>query len=181
MTSFAEAVAAGQVSPAEALAIFDQLDSVSVNFMLGAWRGSGFPTGHPMDGLLETYHWHGKRFDSPEQVYPLIFQTRAGGTTCVNPLWAMPVVPWLNRLSGLRGEVLGDLFQLSLGLFSTRHSGARLRMITYRGKESATMIYDCLPIQDIFRRIDDHRVLGLMDAKGMEQPFFFVLQREDGG
>ncbi|WP_081748151.1 GXWXG domain-containing protein [Leptolyngbya sp. PCC 6406] len=30
--------------------------------MFGPWKGSGFPTHHPLDGALETYHWHGKRF-----------------------------------------------------------------------------------------------------------------------
>jgi len=48
----------------------------------------------------------------------------------------------------------------------------------YRGKVSATMIYDYLPINDVFRKVDDNTVLGLMDFKGMPQPFFFVLDRE---
>ena len=39
------------------------------------------------------------------------------------------------------------------------------------------MIYDYLPINDVFRKVDDHTLLGLMDFKGMEQPFFFVLNR----
>ena len=40
------------------------------------------------------------------------------------------------------------------------------------------MIYDSLPINDVFRKVDDHTVLGLMDLKGMKDPFFFVLTRE---
>ena len=51
-------------------------------------------------------------------------------------------------------------------------------MIEYREKVSTTMIYDNLPINDIFRKIDDNTVLGLMDFKGMPQPFFFVLNRD---
>ena len=39
------------------------------------------------------------------------------------------------------------------------------------------MIYDKLPIQDIFRRVDERTVLGVMDYKGMTQPYFFVLRR----
>jgi hypothetical protein len=51
-------------------------------------------------------------------------------------------------------------------------------MTNYRGKVSATLIYDDLPINDAFRLVDTNTVLGVMDLKGMEQPFFFVLNRE---
>ncbi|MGA8046888.1 MAG: GXWXG domain-containing protein, partial [Dermatophilaceae bacterium] len=55
------------------LELFDDLPPVPVNAMLGSWRGSGVPTGSPLDGLLETYGWHGKRFDGPEDAHPLVF------------------------------------------------------------------------------------------------------------
>ena len=51
-------------------------------------------------------------------------------------------------------------------------------MTNYRGTPSATMIYDQLPINDVFRRIDADSVLGVMDYKGMAQPFFFLLHRQ---
>jgi hypothetical protein len=53
-------------------------------------------------------------------------------------------------------------------------------MTTYRGKSSATMIYDQLPINDVFRKIDQDAVFGVMDFKGMKSPFFFILRREHG-
>jgi hypothetical protein len=62
----------------EALARFDALPAVSTQEMHGEWRGSGVPTGHDMDGLLETYQWYGKSFLSDEVVHPLVFRTRAG-------------------------------------------------------------------------------------------------------
>jgi len=40
------------------------------------------------------------------------------------------------------------------------------------------MIYDHLPIMDLFRKVDDNTLLGVMDLKGMQQPFFFVLYRD---
>ncbi|MGB7084128.1 MAG: DUF4334 domain-containing protein [Phormidesmis sp.] len=49
----------------------------------------------------------------------------------------------------------------------------------HRGKVSATMSYDHLPINDVFRKIDENTVLGLMDCKALQQPFFFVLRREE--
>jgi len=39
------------------------------------------------------------------------------------------------------------------------------------------MIYDYLPINDSFRKVDDNTVLGIMDFKNSHQPFFFVLKR----
>ena len=63
-------------------------------------------------------------------------------------------------------------------LFQTRRSRARVRMTEYRGKLSATMIYDALPINDVFRKVDADTVLGIMDYKGMPASLFFVLQRE---
>jgi hypothetical protein len=51
-------------------------------------------------------------------------------------------------------------------------------MIEYRGRTTAAMLYDDLPINDVFRKIDDNNVLGIMDLKGMAQPFFFRLARD---
>ena len=85
-----------------ALAFFDSLAPVETPTLIGSWRGRGVETGHPIDGLLELFGWHGKRFSGPEGAYPL----------------------------------------------------ARLRMTEYRGVVSATMIYDSLPLNDVFRKVD---------------------------
>jgi hypothetical protein len=54
---------------------------------------------------------------------------------------------------------------------------ASLRLVHYRGAATATMIYDKHPIFDHFRKIDDQRVLGVMDRKGDAAPLFFHLRR----
>ncbi len=77
-----------------------------------------------------------------------------------------------------KSAAVGRLFQFLLPLLGTSRSRARLRMTTYRGTPSATMIYDQLPINDVFRRIHADSVLGVMDYKGMTQPFFFILHRQ---
>jgi hypothetical protein len=176
--TFSEAVAVGKVSTAETWDIFDSLDRADINFMIGSWKGTSFPTDHPLDGVLEAFQWHGKRFDDAEHVHPLVFKAISGGTASVDPVWMLPVVRWLDRLPIPKSEVVGRALQLSLPLFTTSRSCARLRLTNYRGKESATMIYDALPIHDIFRKVDASTVFSVMDLKGMEQPFFFVLQRE---
>lgn len=176
-----QTINAGHATPEVALELFDSLEPVDIDFMLGSWQGGGFHTGHPLDGLLEAYRWHGKRFDSAEQVHPLVFRSVSGKLVCVNPALVAPGLALADRLPVPRSVALGRVFQFALPLVRTAKARARLRMTTFRGKTSATMIYDQLPINDVFRKVDDNTVLGLMDFKGMKQPFFFVLRREQAG
>jgi hypothetical protein len=176
MPTFSDLIASGSANTNEALALFDSLDTIDLNFMIGRWRGAGFPTGHRLDGLLEAYHWYGKHFISPDHVHPLIFTNLGGTRSIVNP--ALIPIRLSSRIRFPQATIVGRLFQLCLPLMSTKRSRARLRMTNYRGKVSATMIYDDLPINDAFRLVDTNTVLGVMDLKGMEQPFFFVLNRE---
>lgn len=176
MKTFAECITAGVVTPEEAFALYDSLPTADVQFMMGRWKGSGFPTGHPVDGVLEACHWYGKRFESPEDVHPLVFTTLTGGQVSINP--ALMPMGLLNMKKVPRSAAVGRLFQLLMPFFMTRRARARVRMTEYRGKVSATMIYDALPINDVFRKVDDDTLLGVMDYKGMADSLFFVLRRE---
>jgi Domain of unknown function (DUF4334) len=40
------------------------------------------------------------------------------------------------------------------------------------------MVYDTLPIVDVFRRVDADTLLGLMDLRGLPEPFLFLLERD---
>jgi hypothetical protein len=53
-------------------------------------------------------------------------------------------------------------------------------MTELRGRSSATIVYDTVPINDVLRQLDADSVLGMMDLKGVQQPLFFVLRRERG-
>ena len=179
--SIIERLNAASATTHEALDIFDALAPVELDFMTGYWKGEGFRTHHPMDGLLEAYHWYGKRFENPEDVHPLVFSTRRGGVACVNPVFMGPFLSLADNMLMPRLPAAGRLFQLVMPLFTTSKSRARLRMPAYRGKLSATMIYDQLPINDVFRQVDENTVFGIMDRKGMKVPFFFILRRARGG
>ena len=165
-------------SPEEALALFDRLPAVEPNELLGRWRGGGFATGHRLDGLLEAYHWYGKAFRGPDDVDPLLFRT-AGGAVVPLRATLLPDPSWLERWPWLGTATAGRLFQrLALPLWITQRPQARLRMVEHRGVASAAMLYDHLPIVDVFRRLDADTLLGVMDARGIPQPFFFTLRRE---
>ncbi|AZG44772.1 DUF4334 domain-containing protein [Gordonia insulae] len=164
---------------ADALAVFDGSMAVEPSSMIGTWRGAELPTGHPMDGLLAASGWWGKQFVDAETVHPLLFRTRDGAA-----LWAMnPILafsgtslgqfPAVKKLSFVRPIAASRL------ALQTRVPRARLRTTRFRDVDTATMQYDQLPINDVFRRISDDAVIGAMDMRGSEQPYFFVLRRDD--
>jgi len=159
----------------EALARFDRLPPVSLEAMAGRWRGAGLHTAHPLDGLLEAHHWYGKAFDGNGDAHPLLFR-QGSAVVSIDPRWIPLSILDSNRLT--RSGVARAAFTTARTVMRTRHPQARLRVITYRGVASAAMIYDRLPIIDLFRQITPDILLGLMDLRG-EPPFFFTLHRDD--
>lgn len=160
----------------EALALFDQLEPVDLDFMFGRWKGAGLDTDHPMDGLLEVANWYGKEFVSADCVHPLLFLDGDGQIFKISPNPQM--MKMALSLPIPKNDAVKPVFALFNPLLKTEKSQARLRMMEHRGKISATMIYDHLPIHDVFRKVDEETVLGLMDYKVSAQPFFFTLKRE---
>jgi hypothetical protein len=167
----------GGAAPDAVLEFFDGLPAVGVPEMLGRWRGSELPTGSPLDGLLAAYGWWGKEFLDPETVHPLLFAGRGGRPYPVNPalvpIAALVRRPGLARAVGVRRVVTG-----LRPLGRTARPTARLREVEHRGVVSAAMVYDAVPVVDVFRRIADGVVLGLMDMRGLDTVFPFVLRRE---
>ncbi|AFY49380.1 hypothetical protein Nos7524_3589 [Nostoc sp. PCC 7524] len=165
----------GHTTTEQALEIFDALEPVNLEFMFGRWQGSGLNTNHPMDGLLEIANWYGKEFIDSENVHPLLFLDSQEKIFRVAP--NPTLMDWFLKVSIPKNNSLKPLFMPIIYLMKTENSQARLRMMEYRGKVAATMIYDYLPINDFFRKVDDNTVLGIMDYKNLTQPFFFMLKR----
>lgn len=164
-----------QLSQAEALALFDQLPSVEVEFMLGEWRGEEVNTGHQMEGLLTASNWYGKTFKSTEQVFPLIFKKNNGVLYAGNPGKILVG----KNFAKIPRQLVKNIFPWLYIFISTEQSGARLRQINFRQTPTAAMIYDQLPIIDVFKQIDQQTVLGLMDYKHdpSANSYFFILHR----
>lgn len=175
LESYQSILKTAQATTEQALQLFDALEPVNLDFMLGRWQGSGIHTSHPMDGLLEASNWYGKEFIDSENVHPLLFLDSQGKIIKVAP--NPTAMNWVLKIPAIKNEALKPLLMLTNSLLKTETSQARLRMMEYRGKVSATMVYDYLPINDSFRKIDDNTVLGVMDFKNIPQPFFFVLKR----
>lgn len=63
----------------EAHALFDGLEPVSCEDMLGDWDGGLVPTGHPGEQQLGALGWIGKSFRSREDVDPIVCRAGDGG------------------------------------------------------------------------------------------------------
>jgi hypothetical protein len=164
----------------EALALFDAAPAVPADAMIGTWRGSELPTGHPLDGLLAASGWWGKQFVDAETVHPLLFPTAdRAALWAVNPVLAFGGVGVATRLPALKRLDSSRAIIAMRPLLRARTAKARLRTTRYRDVDTATMIYDQLPVNDVFRRLGDDAVLGAMDLRGSAAPYFFFLERDD--
>ncbi len=160
----------------KALSFFDSLPPVTVEEMIGAWKGSELQTGNRLNGLLEGFGWHGKRFESADRAYPLIFAD-SRGLFSVNPA-LVPVTVAVRYGWALRSSLIFRLGRPTMRLLPTSRPKARLRMMEYRGVPTGTMSYDALPANDHFRKVTENALVGAMDLRGLSSPFMFVLRRE---
>ncbi|HJQ05593.1 MAG TPA: DUF4334 domain-containing protein [Nocardioides sp.] len=98
---------ADHVDPGDLDELWAELDTATVEEILGPWRGGDFATGHVVSQLLEQTRWHGKRFDGPLDAKPLIcrdekgelYSNLKGGAGGEASLWMV----------GFRGEVTATM------------------------------------------------------------------------
>ena len=176
-TTAAERLAALEpsCSAADAMALYDDLPAVRPEEMTGRYRGRELGTGHPMDGLLAASGWYGKQFDDVDHVHPLLFKSPGGDIFPVEPrkmpLGMAPKVP-----AAIASRAHSTVGVLKPAIRTAKHR-ARLRAVEHRGVSTAAMVYDHLPIIDVFRRVDADTLLGVMDLRGAA-PYFFILARD---
>jgi hypothetical protein len=162
-----------------ALELFDASEAVDPDFLIGTWRGAELPTDHPMDGLLAASGWWGKQFVDAETVHPLLFPVRDGASLwALNPALAFGGLGLATKLPQVKNRSFVGPIAALRPVLQTRAPKARLRTTRFRGVDSATMIYDQLPIMDVFHRLSDDAVVGAMDLRGVHRPYFFVLRRD---
>jgi hypothetical protein len=111
-------------------------------------------------------------------VHPLLFRDRAGRPRPVDPA-KLPVGLVRDRPGLAHAGIARAAFGGVRPLLFTHKPRARLRTVEHRGVATAALVYDALPIIDVFRRVGPDTLLGLMDLRGLPQPFFFLLERDD--
>jgi hypothetical protein len=160
-----------------ALRYFDRQEPVSADVLPGRWRGVELATGHPFDGLLARYGWYGKEVLDAERVHPLLFTDRAGRPHPVDPALApltlIRRLPWLLRTPPPRAA-----FPVARRLLRTDRPAGRIRALRHRDVLTSALVYDRLPVIDVFRRVTDDVLVGLMDMRGVPRPYFFLLRRD---
>ncbi|MBB5915798.1 hypothetical protein BJY24_004710 [Nocardia transvalensis] len=167
----------GGCTPEQAWELFDSLPPVRVDeITTGRWRGAELDTGHPWAGVLVESGWYGKQFDAPDAVQPLLFAGPDGAVFPVDPRRAPLSLAGRVPLRGVRA--LRKVLPALKPILRTPTPRARLRDLEFRGKLGAAMIYDHLAIIDVFRLVDDETLLGVMDMRGMTDPYFFILRRD---
>lgn len=162
----------------EVLGRFRELAPVDRRELVGLWRGSGVPTGHPLDGVLENLGWFGKRFHPNFRADALLFQIGPGRLVAVEPAH-IPMGLALRLGSMGRTRMARHCFAYLQRLLRARGPTATLEMQDFEGINSAAMVYDRQPITDLFRRIDDVRLLGMMSYQHDPRPYFFTLVRQE--
>ena len=65
--------------------LFDELEPIDLPFMLGAWDGGCFKTGHPGEQQLTALGWVGKTFHGNNDVDPIVTRD-AKGERAANPI-----------------------------------------------------------------------------------------------
>ncbi len=153
-----EALREGPAAYADLEALWADCAPVRAEEVLGAWRGSDFPSaGHPVSGMLQGARWHGKRFDSLSEAHPLICRDDAGELVSNAEL----------------GKGLASLWDVEF-------RGEVTASMVYDGQP----VIDHFKVVDRDGTAPTARpttLLGVMNGKGVTvggQHFFFVLERE---
>jgi hypothetical protein len=112
-----------------------------------------------------------------ETVHPLLVADRRGRPRAVSPR-PVPLTVLRRWPAAAHLTVARRLGRAVRPLLTTSRPAARVRVVTHRGVPTAALLYDALPIVDVFRRVDDDVLLGLMDMRGLDAPFAFLLFRD---
>ncbi|WP_405656864.1 DUF4334 domain-containing protein [Streptomyces sp. RK9] len=69
---------AGECDNARLTELFDRLEPVGADLLIGTWRGGGFEHTSENAALLAKMRWYGKRFVTPDHVEPLLCRDEEG-------------------------------------------------------------------------------------------------------
>ncbi|KAF9893363.1 hypothetical protein FE257_011795 [Aspergillus nanangensis] len=61
----------GQIATTEVESVYNKLNPIKAESLLGQWKGGSFDTGHPAHQALTTISWQGKTFHGLDNVDPI--------------------------------------------------------------------------------------------------------------
>jgi hypothetical protein len=93
-------------------------------------------------------------------------------------LTGLPIIHWHGKDFRSINEVKAVIYYFFGLEFNLPWMTARLRPALYRGKNSATMAYDYLPVIDYFRKIDRKTIMGIMEWRKQPTVYFFLEKNE---
>lgn len=88
----------------EVYSLFDSLDAVAEEELVGDWVGALVPTGHPGEKLLDRLRWAGKTFRSRDDVDPIVVHDEQGQRTASDVMGSATV-----RMVEFRGVVTATM------------------------------------------------------------------------
>jgi hypothetical protein len=162
----------------EATRWFRSLEAVQPEDLVGLWKGAGHPSGHPMDGVLDNLHWYGKRFHPDMRADALLFEGEPGRLVAVDPkFFPIRLASTFARFG--RSARAWGLFSRIRARVRAQGTTASLQTKMDEGVMTAAMVYDRQPIVDLFRRVDETQVAGMMVVENDTRRFFFRLTRTE--
>ena len=160
----------------ETLDWFRTLRPLDVEEMVGLWRGHTQPSGHPLDGVLESLGWFGKRFHDDLRADALLFQRSPGRLLAVEPaIFPIRLAIRLARFG--RSRLARNLFDHIAPRFRARGPTETIRPLLEGDIFTAAMVYDRQSVTDFFRRLDEREVIGMMAVDSDPRRFFFRLTK----
>ena len=130
----------------EAFAAFDKLEAMTIDDMMGRWTLHEVNTGHLIGWAART-GWSARKdilWCGRGASFGVHHSADKTELYAVNP----KLVPLEADLP--KEDIVGTVIETARFLMETKDSKARLRMVEFRGRVTACMLYDDRPIIDAF-------------------------------
>ena len=169
----------GRRPPEEALAFFDCCPGAGADCSAGG-GGAGCPPARRWTGCSRPTAGTARSSSAPSRCTRCCSPAAAGGRGRSTPRCSRWPAPRLRRAGA---PLAGCGRRSAASARCCTRTGRRRGCATveHRGVDTAAMVYDALPIIDVFRRVgDDVRARARWTCAGWPAPFFFLLERDAG-
>jgi hypothetical protein len=96
----------GEIADAELDAFWATLEPVTIDFLIGEWKGGEFQTGHKANGFMNRLNWFGKTFHSAADAKPLVCLDADGNKFSNTEAMKGEASLWMEEF---RGEVTASM------------------------------------------------------------------------